>query len=204
MKIAIVDDHQIVREGLRMCLSAAPRHSVVGEAADGAAGLDLIQKQKPDAVLLDIAMPKLSGIEVLRRIKTLPQPHPAVLMLSMHSDPEFVAEALREGARGYVPKSSAFQELLKALDEIEAGKNYTSPTLGDVNKVEAPTADLTPRERQVLELLASGLSTKQTAAQLGLSDKTVHAFRSRLMAKLGVRTLQELTKFAIRHGITSV
>ncbi|MCA9553532.1 MAG: response regulator transcription factor [Myxococcales bacterium] len=213
MRVLLVDDHSIVRDGLRVCMAASDRYEVVGEAEDGHQAVQLAQDLEPGIVIMDVAMPGMNGIEATRQI-VANEPAPRIIILSMHSDREFVVEALRAGASGYLMKASAFEELLRAMDAVSAGKTYLSPSITDVvvdNYVrkrpdEPPNAFsvLTARERQILQLLAEGANAKEIAVTLGISDKTVHAFRNRVMEKLDLHSVAELTKYAIRHGITTL
>jgi len=216
MNILLVDDHQIVRDGLRVCLQGNEQYTVVGEAADGLAAIRLAKELKPDLIVMDVAMPGLNGIEATREI------HGSgcmakIICLSMHADREFIVEAFRAGVVGYMIKSSAFKELLYALKEVIAGRKYISPVITDIivdNYVlqtpgqsatsASPFSVLTPRERQILQMLAEGRSAKEIALALEINHKTVHAFRSQIKKKIGVDSLPELTKYAIRHGLTTV
>lgn len=213
MRVLLVDDHSIVRDGLRVCMSTSKHYEVVGEAENGHSAVQLAADLRPDIVIMDVAMPGMNGIEATRQV--VAQPHaPKVVVLSMHSDREFVVEALRAGASGYLMKASAFDELVRAMDAVSEGKTYLSPSITDVvvdNYVrkrpdEPPNAFsvLTARERQILQLLAEGSNAKEIAANLGISDKTVHAFRNRVMEKLDLHSVAELTKYAIRHGLTTL
>jgi DNA-binding NarL/FixJ family response regulator len=214
MKILLVDDHQIVRDGLRMCLGGDPSYQVVGEASDGHQAVQLAAELKPDIIIMDVAMPGLNGIEAARKIAADTDCNAKIICLSMHADREFIAEAFRAGAAGYMIKSSAFKELAHAMKEIAEGRKYISPAVADIvvdNYVRqthddsaTPFSVLTPRERQVLQMLAEGHTAKRIASNLDISHKTVHAFRGQIMAKIGVDSLPELTKYAIRHGLTTV
>lgn len=214
MNILLVDDHQIVREGLRLCLQGHEQYTVVGEAADGLEAVRLAKELKPDVIVMDVAMPGLNGIEAAREILDKSHPRAKVICLSMHADREFIAEAFRAGVVGYMIKSSAFKELLHALEEIAVGRKYISPAVTDVvvdnyvrqtpDQGPSPFSVLTSRERQVLQLLAEGRSAKEIGMALDINHKTVHAFRGQIMAKIGVESLPELTKYAIRHGLTTV
>ena len=214
MKVILADDHSIVREGLRLAIESSGNHSVIGEADNGARAVSLALELQADLVVMDIAMPDMNGIEASRKLLGTPGNRSKVLFLSMHSDSEFVLEAFRTGASGYVTKASAMRELVAAIDAIAAGRTYISPSIADVvltpivrrpNEPEAPAKpQLTPRESEILKLLAEGLSAKECAARLGISNKTVHAFRGQLMDKLNLRSIPELTKYAIKHGFASL
>ena len=213
VRIMLADDHSILREGLKALIHKDPRFSVVAEADTGAAALRLARDAKPDIAIVDVAMPELNGIEATRRLREA-FPSIRVVALSMHSDRRFVIEMLRAGARGYVLKHSAFEELVQALNTVMKGQTYLSPGVMDVvvrdyvNKLAGTDSlaytRLTDRERQVLQLLAEGKSTKEIASGLGVSVKTVETHRINIRDKLGIDSLAGLTKFAIREGITTL
>lgn len=213
MKILLVDDHQIVRDGLRVCLEVNSQFTVVGEAADGLEAVRLATELQPDVIVMDVSLPRLNGIDATRAILAADSSR-KVLCLSMHTHREFIAEAFRAGVSGYMVKSSAFQELVHALDLIAAGGKYISPAITDVVADDfvsqitqdgpTPFSILTPRERQILQMLAEGHSAKHIGAVLDISHKTVHAFRYLIMEKTGIDSLAELTKYAIRHGLTTM
>lgn len=212
MRILLADDHKIVRDGLRSCLAGQPRFEVVGEAADGQQAVELARSLRADLVVMDLAMPGLNGIEATRQIVADRSRRTRVIILSMHSDPEFVAEAFRAGAWGYVLKSSAFEELLTAIQTVAGGQRYISPSVAgalvsDLTRTgnkPSPFRQLTARERQILQLLAEGLSAKEIAYKLKISDKTVHTFRAKIMQKLNLHSIAALTKYAIRQGLVSL
>ncbi|MBC8873553.1 MAG: response regulator transcription factor [Planctomycetes bacterium] len=214
MKILLVDDHQIVCDGLRMCLDADSRHEVVGEAADGRSAIQMAGELEPDVIIMDVGMPKMNGIEAARQILQDRPGKVKIICLSMHADREFIAEAFRAGVAGYLLKSSAFEELDQALDQIAAGRKYISPAISDIviqdyvqqgsGAEPSPFSTLTSRERQILQMLAEGHTAKAIGSVLGISHKTVHAFRGQIMTKLDITSLPELTKYAIRHGLTVV
>ncbi len=213
VRILLADDHTIVRDGLRSLIQDQDGMTVVGEAKSGREALKLTEELVPDVVLMDIGMPGLNGVGATRRIK---EEHPAihVIALSMHSDTQFVARMLEAGASGYVLKDCAFDELADALAAVGRGNTYLSPTIAGplvedylrrVEDDEDPDGTpLSPREQEVLQLLAEGLISKQIATRLGVSEKTIETHRSRLMNKLGIRSVAELTKYAIRHGLTEL
>ncbi len=212
MRIVLADDHQLVRQCLRMCLSSFPSIEVVGEAADGPSAIEITLELAPDVLVVDISMPKLSGTEVTRRVVAELGGRCRVLALSMHGGREFVEEMFRAGASGYVVKSAAYDELVFALKTVMEGKTYVSPAVAGtlVDALVRPGAgarpepELTRREREVLQHVANGLNTKEVADLLGISDKTVHALRARLSRKLGLQSVAELTKYAIRRGLAAL
>jgi DNA-binding NarL/FixJ family response regulator len=212
-RLLLCDDHRIFREGLKTLLEKAPGLQVIAEAADGPSAVALAHELAPDAIIMDISLPQLNGIEAMRRILSL-RPKAKVIVLSMHSDRRFVREALKVGAAGYLLKDSAFDELLAALAAVLEGKTYLSPSITHV-VVEhclgrVPPADwavfsvLTQREREVLQLFAEGRSTKQIALHLGLSAKTIETHRMQIMKKLDIHSIAGLTRYAIQEGLVSL
>ena len=210
-RIVIADDHTLVRAGLKILLSTLPGVEVVAEANDGREAIELVDRLQPDVVLMDIAMKPVNGLDAAARIKAK---HPAVriLILSMHANEEYVLQALRAGASGYLLKDAATAELEIALGAVARGETYLSPPVsravvdGYVNRTAAErTKDgvLTPRQRQILEFIAKGLATKEIAFELDLSVKTVETHRSMLMERLGIRDVAGLTRYAIRQGLVS-
>jgi DNA-binding NarL/FixJ family response regulator len=212
-RIILADDHRIMREGLRTMLVGNPDLKVLGEADNGHEAIELAEELRPDVVVMDVAMPDMNGIEATRRIVG-EVPHVKVVALSMHSDKRFVMEMLHAGASGYLLKDAAFEELAKAIETVADGQTYLSPTIADVvvasttgvstRKVPAPSEVLTPREREVLQLIAEGNTTKGIAAKLDVSVKTIESHRQNTMKKLKTRSVAELTKYAIREGLTSL
>ncbi len=214
IKVFIADDHAIVREGLRLIIEAERDISVIGEAADGRQAVRLIQRLAPDVAIMDIAMPILSGIEATGQIlnsKTFTR----IIILSMHSSKEHIFRALEAGAKGYLLKESAGKELVKAIRAVYAGNRFLSDRISQTviedyihqrvaDSEESPIKRLSPREREVLQLVVEGKSSAEIASDLFLSPKTIETYRSRLMHKLGIKDLPGLVKFAIQHGITSV
>lgn len=213
IKILVADDHQLVREGLRSLLENEPDLEVAGEAETGRKAVQLVRSLKPDLIIMDVSMPDLNGIEATRHIIS-ECPEAKVLALSMHSDRRFVADILKAGASGYLLKDCAFEELVSAIRAVVIGQTYMSPGItGPViqdylRRLSDPDHSaaslLTPREREVLQLLAEGQTTKQMAGRLNVSVKTVETHRRRLMEKLRIFSVAELTKYAIREGLTSL
>jgi len=213
VRVAIIDDHTIMREGLRALLSQEADIEVVGEAADGRRGVQLVEDLRPDVVVMDVGMPDLNGIEATRRIKSR-APSVKVVVLSMHSDKRFVREMLLAGALGYVVKGSPLGELVAAIRAAAANRMYLDAETTDVvagdyaSQLSAAqasgTAMLTSREREVLQLVAEGVHTKDIASRLGVSVKTALAHRRRTMNKLGLDSVADLVKFAVREGLTSL
>jgi DNA-binding NarL/FixJ family response regulator len=213
IKIVLADDHQIVRQGLRTLLSGEQDMKVVGEADDGRKTLRLAQELTPDVIIMDISMPDLNGIEATRRIMG-DFPGVKVIALSMHSDSLFVLNMLKSGAAGYLLKDCALEELVQAIRTVMLQKTYISPGVSDILIKDfthgwsagsnSAYSILTNREREVLQLMAEGKSTIHIADTLGVSSKTVEAHRKQMMNKLGIHNVAELTKYAIRQGLTSL
>jgi len=213
IRIVLADDHQILREGVARLLSDDPSFELVGEADDGRRAVELAVQLQPDVVLMDVTMPGLNGIDAASRIRA-ESPTVRVLAMSMHIDTAVVTRMLEAGATGYVVKGSGFEELREALLAASDRRPYLSPQISGEAVSEyferrrsssqrvRPT--LTPREREVLQLLAEGNSTKAIAAALGLSAKTVENHRKQLRDKLGLHSVAELTKYAIREGLTDL
>jgi len=210
-RVLLADDHKILRQGLRTLLEREKDIQIVGEADNGRSSVKLTGELAPDVVVMDVAMPDLNGIDATRRI-TEAEPRTRVLALSMHSDGRYVKGMLQAGARGYILKDCAAEELTHAIRTVMAGQVYVSPGVTgaivndyvrQLSAADGP-ATLTPREREVLQLLAEGGSTANIAAGLHLSVKTIETHRKHIMDKLGLRSIAELTKYAIREGITTV
>ena len=209
MRILIVDDHGVLRAGLRALLNAEPDLHVVGEAADGQTGLRLATELNPDLVLMDITMPGMSGIQVTRQLKeTLPSTR--VLILTLHEDESLLREAIRAGASGYILKQAVEAELISAIRAVGRGELYIHPAmtralLKDVSPLlvpeENPTEPLSPRELEVLRLVAQGHTNRQVAEMLHLSVRTVESHRANLMDKLGLSSPAQLVRYAIEHGL---
>ena len=213
IRVLLADDHKLMRSGLRLLLEQQPEFLVVGEADDGLQAVAEARSLKPDVVVMDIGMPNLNGIEAARKIKEL-QPDAAIVMLSMHSDEGYVLRALRAGARGYLLKDSAEGDLVRAVHAVSEGKSYFSPAVGKVlledymRKLQRTGAEdsydlLSPREREILQLVAEGKSNKDVANLLDLSPYTVETHRANIMQKLNLRGVPELILYAVRKGIIS-
>ena len=211
IRVVLADDHAVVRDGLAVLLEAQTDIEVVGAAANGRQAVRLAQELHPDVVVMDIAMPELNGIEATRQI------HDAVtstqvLVLSMHSTTEHIFRALQAGARGYLLKDSAGAEVVDAIRVVHAGRRYLSQKIASTvvddyiseRHRASPLDSLSPRERQILQLVAEGKSSAEAAAMLFLSPKTVDTYRSRMMQKLDIDDLPKLVKFAIQHGVTQL
>jgi DNA-binding NarL/FixJ family response regulator len=215
MRILLADDHQIVLEGLRSLLQQNEEMEVVAEAKDGRSAVQLARELQPDVVVMDVGMPGLNGIEATRQI-TSREPDAKVVALSMHSDRRFMGEMLKAGAKGYLLKDGAFEELATAIRSVMSNKVYLSPRIADVvvddyvrrtpsqGSDTSAFAKLTPREREVLQLMAEGRATKEIAMDLKVSIKTVETHRRQIMEKLNIHSVAELTKYAIREGLTSL
>ena len=205
IRVVLAEDQRMVREAFGALLSREPDIMVVGEAATGREALSVSEAQHPDVLVLDISLPDVDGIEVTRQMR---QKHGEVkvLALSMHEDPHFVREMLKAGASGYVDKASALDELPRAIRLVMQEKMYLSPnvTRDALGQPVAPGAVISRRERQVLALLAAGKRSPEIATQLNISVATVEAHRRNIMRKLGLHTIAELTKYAIRKGLTSL
>ena len=209
IRVLIADDHTIVRSGVRMLLDSEPEFHVVGEAVDGLEALALIEKLQPDVVLMDVSMPGMSGLEATREIKTR-WPEVKVLALTMHRSDEYFYEMLRAGASGYVLKAAQPGELLQAVRVVGRGEMYLYPTMAGhlvrdflekQNTPDSESQNLSPREKEILNFLAKGYSSKEIAELLVISPSTVHTHRSNLMTKLGISNLRELVQYAREHGL---
>lgn len=211
-KVALVDDHKIIRDGLRAILEERTEHVVVGEAADGHEAISVARAARPDVIVMDVSMRGLNGIDATRRIvEELPEIK--VLGLSMNSDRRYVLAMLSAGASGYLLKDAASDELIRALDTVLTGHTYLSPAITGIviesavhpsGAVEAPGSALSTREREVLQLLAEGHTSKEIARRLYVAIATVETHRRRIMSRLGIHSIAELTKYAIREGLTTL
>jgi len=213
IRIALADDHRIFRDSLRPLLDKQPDMEVVGEAEDGLRAVEVCKKLTPDLLILDISMPGLNGIEAARRIAA-ESPATKVIILSMHSDRRFVLEALKSGAQGYLLKESSFRELVEAVHCVMEGHIYLSVQLSSslikeflqLSQHSEPSAFsiLSDREREVLQLLAEGHNSKEIAYKLNISAKTIETHRKNIMEKLNIFNIAELTKYAVREGLTTL
>jgi RNA polymerase sigma factor (sigma-70 family) len=214
IKVFLADDHGVVRDGLRLVLEAQGDMTVVGEAAHGRQAVRDVQRVQPDVVLMDIAMPELNGLEATQRIRDA-CPATQVVILSVHATTEHIFRALQAGAKGYLLKESAGQEVVEAIRAVHAGRRYVSRQIAEsviddyaarrtAAEVKSPLEQLSPREREILQLVVEGKSSAEIADLLFLSPKTVDTYRSRLMQKLGIGDVPGLVKFAIQHGLTSL
>lgn len=213
IRVLLADDHKIVREGLSALLGRTGRLEVVANVANGNEALDKARALEPDVAILDVTMPGLNGIEVTHRLYS-ERPKIRVIILSMHADRQFVLEALRAGARGYVLKDNAYSDLQKAIATVMRGSVFLSPEVTELmvdvvvhgrgTTEPTPYEVLTSREREVLQLLAEGQKNREIAEALFLSQKTIETHRRRIMDKLGLHSIAELTKYSVRHGITNL
>jgi DNA-binding NarL/FixJ family response regulator len=212
IKILLADDHAIVRHGLAESMQKEEDMEVVGQAKNGLSAIDMVREKTPDVVVMDISMPDINGMDATREILR-DFPKVKVIALSMHSAKKFVREMFKAGACGYLLKDCEFDELANAIRVVMKGKSYISPEITDVvvdSYVRTSTedkssvfSDLTKREREVLQLMAEGKTTKQIGLKLHISPKTVEAHRLRVMDKLDIDNVAQLTKYAIQEGLTS-
>jgi two-component system response regulator NreC len=213
IKIILADDHLIVRQCLQILLAEEPDMEVIGEADNGRKAVKMAQEMRPDVIVMDVTMPELNGIEATRQIIAA-APGVKIIALSMHSNSLFVLNMIKSGAVGYLLKDCALEELVKAIRTVVTHKTYLSPKISDImvkDYIIAPQDSnssafsvLSGREREVLQLLAEGNSAHQIAQGLCISVKTIEAHRKQVMTKLGIHNIAELTKYAIRQGLTSL
>jgi DNA-binding NarL/FixJ family response regulator len=210
IRIILADDHTILRDGLSRSFEQESDIKVIGQASDGHSAVDLVRELRPDVVIMDIGMPDLNGVEATRKI-TKNHPQVKVIGLSMHSSDKYVREMFKAGASGYLLKNCPFEELTKAVRTVAGGKTYISSSIGDMiikeyaikpDKEKSAFTLLSQREREVLQLLAEGKTTKQIAKHLHISPKTVEAHRLRIMERLDIDNVAQLTKYAIQEGLT--
>lgn len=216
LKILLVDNHRVMREGLRILINSEKDMKVVAEADNGRSAIDLSVKYRPDVILMDVMMPDMNGIEATRRILSDQDLDMIkVLALSMYDDRHYVSEMLRSGASGYLLKDCAFQELSRAIRTVARDQFYLSPSISGIvveeyikllenEDVEEGTSVLTSREREILQLIAEGRSTRDIASSINVSIKTVDTHRYHIMQKININSIAELTKYAIREGLTSL
>jgi DNA-binding NarL/FixJ family response regulator len=206
IRVLLADDHVLVREGLRALLAKEADIQVVAEAGDGREAIRVARETRPDVAAMDLSMPLLNGLEAARQMATWDRP-PGVILLTVHAEDRYVLEAIRAGVRGYVLKKQAAADLVRAIREVSGGGVYLSPGISAavIEAVRSPQAPmegpLTAREREVLQLVAEGKTTKEIAVLLGVSVKTADAHRTRLMQKLDIHDIAGLTRYAIRQGI---
>jgi two-component system, NarL family, response regulator NreC len=209
IRIALAEDHKLVREGLKALLVREAGFQIVGEAGDGVEAIKLVEREKPDVLLLDLRLPRLHGLEVLRQLRSHKGTH--VVVVSMHADEPYVVEALRNGVKGYVLKDSPPSEMIQAIRAAADGGQFISPPLTQIalntmlrRKSQGTQKDiLTKRERLVLELAAEGKSNQEIADKLFISRRTAEAHRAHLMKKLGLKSQTDLVMYGIRKGITA-
>lgn len=212
IRVVLVDDHQMVREGIRSMLAASEGIEVVGEGTNGAEAAELAEKLMPDVMILDVTMPGVNGIEAMKEIRKK-SPETEVLALSMHSADQVVSDMLRAGAAGYLVKTGSVKELAKAIRVVMTGQTFLSEEVADLvppelvrreKSDEEERGELTAREREVLKLVAEGRSSKEIAEALYVTTKTVVFHRQSIMRKLHLRSVAELTKYAVRMGLTEL
>jgi RNA polymerase sigma factor (sigma-70 family) len=206
-RLLLADDHALVRKGLRLILSQEPTFEVVAEASHGREAISMVRTHHPDVVVMDVAMPHVNGVTAVRSILE-EEPQCRILMLSMHRDAAYVRESLRAGAKGYLLKDAVDHELVTAVKALADGDAYLSPAvsntvLADYRQHVSDATELTAREREVLQLLAEGLTAKEIAQRLDISAYTVDAHRSRVMRKLQISSIGELVRFAMRNGLVT-
>ena len=207
--VLLVDDHAIVRDGLKTLLEIQADLRVIGEATNGRDAVSVAAELRPDVVVMDISMPDMNGVEAARRIHAA-RPATRIVMLSMHGNAEHVYRALEAGATGYLLKESAGNELVAAIRAVHAGRRYLTEKVNDLviagylgeRRAASPLESLSKRERDILQHVVDGRSNKETARLLSISVKTVETYRSRMLQKLGIKNVTELVKFAISHGLT--
>ncbi|MFI5397962.1 MAG: response regulator [Candidatus Binatia bacterium] len=202
VRVLLVDDHTVVRRGLRKILEATQQVEIVGEASDGDGAVAAAAGLQPDVVLMDVSLPGMNGIEATRRIAAA-APRAQVLMLSMHADAQYVAQSLAAGAKGYLLKDADYQDLVAAVMTVGSGGTYLGKTLDNNSPASGPSPEvLSPRERQVLSLICTGQNNRQVAEELGLSINTVETHRKHIIDKLDLHSTADLVRYALQHGVT--
>lgn len=210
-KVLVVDDHAIMRDGIRAMLSVLEDVDVVGEASDGKQALERVQELDPDVVIMDIAMPDMDGIEATRRIRKK-NPKTKVLILTQYDNKEYILSAIKAGANGYVPKRALGSDLVTAVRAVNKGNSFLYPSVAQAliedyrwqTEGKDPYDSLTPREREILKMIADGCTSREIAEKLYISLKTVLGHRTKIMAKLDLHNRTELIKYAMRKGLTTV
>lgn len=210
IRVVVADDHAIVREGIKALLHRHPDIVIVAEASDGRETVDAVQRHAADVALIDLTMPSLNGIEAVKRLRAA-APSTRVIVLSMHAAPEYVRPALRAGAHGYLVKGSGLDDLVRAIRAVAGGERFLdmkAQAIVDSDQLEPSSASddlerLTPREREVLQMVAEGHTNREIADRLGLSPKTIDVHRTSMMKKLDLHNAQALTRYAIRRGLIS-
>jgi DNA-binding NarL/FixJ family response regulator len=208
IKVLLTDDHTLVRAGIRGLIESLPGVTVVGEAGTGEEALAFVEKQCPDIIMLDIGLPGLNGLDVAERLQTR-YPELRVLILSVHSDEEYVRRAVRAGVAGYLLKDASVRDLEAAIGAVMRGETYLSPAIsrqvvrGYAERLQRSEAELTPRQEEILKLIAEGFSTKEAAFRLGVSVKTVETHRTQIMERLNVHNIAGLVRYAMRSGLVS-
>ena len=214
IRVLVADDHAIIREGLRVMLGNQPDMEVVAVAANGREAIQLVEKHEPDIAVIDLSMPELNGVEAIQQM--MPRhPHLQVVVLSIHETKPYVYRALKAGAKGYLVKETAGLEVVDAVRAVQRGERYLSQSISDLlttasfQKLESlidvsPLEALSPREREILQLVAEGKTSQEIAERLSISPKTVDTYRSRLMHKIRVEDMAGVVKFAIQHGVISL
>lgn len=209
IRVLVADDHEVVRAGVVAVLRRVATIQVIGEAADGAQAVEEARRLRPDVIVLDLTMPGLEGIEAIRRIRRFPDPPPGIVVLSMHAAPERAVAAIRAGAAGYVVKGGEAAEIVAAVQAVAGRGRYLTPSLKEAVELllsqgaDDPLDTLSPREREVLQLVAEGHTNASVAARLGISPKTVDHHRTNLMQKLDLHDLASVVRFAIRHKLVA-
>ena len=214
IRVLVADDHAFIREGLRVMLGNQPDMEVVAVAANGREAIQLVEKHEPDIAVIDLSMPELNGVEAIQQM--MPRhPHLQVVVLSIHESKPYVFRALKAGAKGYLVKETAGLEVVDAVRAVQRGERYLSQSITDLLTTESfqkleslidvsPLEALSPREREILQLVAEGKTSQEIAERLSISPKTVDTYRSRLMHKIGVEDMAGVVKFAIQHGVISL